>query len=170
MTDLTNKDIEFLSNRELIEILRSVLNELDVVAGRGAHRSTTYLAVSAIEGLLGEILTLLRIDPKGGAVPPRWPVNRGGTPKRSSKLTLEERETVLHAAGALPQVFEQLYSPLRRFRNYMHPARELKDQKPIAQSTAQLALAALNALIEQYQSRRFVAKQEWTRVYGLAQV
>jgi hypothetical protein len=52
----------------------------------------------------------------------------------------------------------------------MHPACEIKDQTPIAQSIAQLALAALNALIEKYQLRRFVAAQEWTRVYGLAQV
>jgi hypothetical protein len=63
MTNLTNKDIEFLSNQDLIGVLRSVLNELDVVSSSGAHRSTTYLAVSTIEGLFTEILALLRIQP-----------------------------------------------------------------------------------------------------------
>jgi hypothetical protein len=169
MTNLTNKDIEFLSNRDLIDILRSVLNELDVVASGGAHRSTTYLAVSAIEGLFGEILTLLRIQPTGGTIPPQWPCKQG-KPKALDELTLEDREKILQAASALPSDFENLYGPLRRFQNYMHPARELKNQTPIAQSVAQLALASLNAVIEKYQFRRFVAMQEWTRVYGLAQV
>ena len=57
------KDIEFLSNRELVEIFRSVLNELDIVASAGAHRATTYLAVSPIEGIFGEIVKLLDIGP-----------------------------------------------------------------------------------------------------------
>ncbi len=41
MASFTTKDIEFLSNRELIDILGSLLQELDVEANAGAHRSTT---------------------------------------------------------------------------------------------------------------------------------
>jgi hypothetical protein len=117
MTSFTNKDIEFLSNKDLIEILRAVLDEIDVVTSGDAHRSTTYLAVSAIEGLFGELLVLLRIQPEGGAIPARLP-KKDGKPKAREDLTLEEREVVLQAAGALPRDFEMLYGPLRRFRNY----------------------------------------------------
>lgn len=168
MADHTNKDIEFLSNRELVGILRSLLDELDVVANTGAHRATTYLAVSAIEGIFGEILRLLDIGP--GAVPGKWPKRKDGGLKKPAELTLAEREWVLKAAGALPSSFEELYGPVRGFRNYMHPERELKDRTPIAQSVAQLALACLNGLIEEYAPRRFAAGQEWQLMYGIAQV
>jgi len=130
MVNFTNKDIEFLSNRELVDILRSLLHELDVVASSGAHRSTTYLAVSAIEGLFGEILKLLRIQPS--TVPQAWPTDKKGKPKALTDLSLYERELVLQAANALPQDFEKLYGPVRGFRNYMHPERELKERTPIA--------------------------------------
>jgi len=168
MASFTNKDIEFLSNRELIDILGSLLQELDVVANSGAHRSTTYLAVSAIEGLFGEIMKLLGIKPS--TVKIKWPTGKGGTPKALADLKLEERENILQAAGALPLDFEKLYEPVRKFRNYMHPERELKEQVPIAQSVGQLALACLNALIEKYASRRFVATQVWQVMNGLVQV
>lgn len=151
MENVTDKDIEFLSNQELIDLLRSLLGEIDVVASNGAHRSTTYLAVSAIEGLFGELLTLLRI------------------PHRAD-LTLEQREQLLYDAGALPKDFEDLYKPVRRFRNYMHPDRELKNKIPIDQSTGQLALACLNALIEKYADKRFAARQVWERKHGVANV
>jgi hypothetical protein len=168
MASFTIKDIEFLSNRELIDILRSLLQELDVVASSGAHRSTTYLAVSAIEGLFGEIMKLLRIQPS--TVRSAWPSDKKGNPKAITDLNLFERETVLQAEGALPLDFENLYKPVRKFRNYMHPERELKEQTPISQSVGQLALACLNAVIEKYASRRFVATQVWQVMNSLAQV
>ena len=171
MTSLTNKDIEFLSNQELISILQSVLHEIDITASSGAHRSTTYLAVSAVEGLFGELLKLLRIQPTGSTVPPEWPIDKKtGNPKPLSDLTLDERESVLKASGALPKDFEELYSPVRVFRNYMHPERELKNRTPIAQSIAQLALSCLNALIEKYKDLRFVGLHEWHRANGVAKV
>jgi hypothetical protein len=170
MTNLTNKDIEFLSKQDLIGVLRSALDELDVVSSSGAHRSTTYLAVSTIEGLFTKLLTLLKLQPNGGNVPPGWPLKKNGSPKPLNKLSLEDKHKILSANRALPANFGQLYEPLRLFRNYMHPVLELRDQQPIAQSTALLALAALNALIEKYQFRRFVALQEWKLEYGLARV
>jgi hypothetical protein len=85
MVNATNKNIEFLSDGELIEILKSVLQEIDIVVSSGAHRSTTFLAVSAIEGLFGEIMRLKKIPP----------VNKKGKPTTIANLTLEEREPCL---------------------------------------------------------------------------
>lgn len=168
MATFTEKDIEFLSNQKLVEILQSLLDELDVVASSGAHRSTTYLAVSAIEGLFREILKLLRIE--SGTVPSAWPKNRDGHYKRLDELTLNDKEKILEAAGALPKDFEKLYESARGFRNYVHPDRELKKQEPIARSVGQLALACLNAVIEKYADKRFAAMQVWERKYGVANV
>ena len=168
MVDFANKDIEFLSNREVINVLQSILREIDLAVSSGAHRSTTYLAVSAIEGLFGEILKLQMIQPS--SAPLSWPKNKLGNPKPLSEFSLENREQVLKEVGALPVKFEELYAPVRVFRNYMHLERELKEQTPIAQSVAQLALACLNALIEMYGPKRFVAEQQWQLDYGVAQV
>ncbi len=166
MANLTNKNIEFLSDRELINILRSILEEIDAVASLGAHRSTTYLAVSAIEGLFGEILKLKRID--SSTVPQFWPKKDGKFIARN-QLSLNEREIVLQEAKALQPDFESLYKPLRDYRNYIHPELE-KNQTPITQSVGQRALASLNTLIEQYESLRFITHQEWSLKYGIAQV
>jgi len=168
MVSFTNKDIDFLSNRELVEILKTLLDEVDLVASAGANRSTTYLAVSAIEGLFSEILKLLSIQPRNVT---NWPQDKEtNQPKAYSKLYLSEKEKILQDFGALPSDFDKLYAPVRKFRNYMHPDRELIEQTPIKQSIGQLALACLNALIEKYSKKRFTADHVWQLEHGLAKV
>jgi hypothetical protein len=155
MTIHTNQNIDFLSNQEVINILLSILNEIETVASVGAHRSTTYLAVSAIEGLFSEILKLRQIT----------------TTKKPDDLFLNEKFNVLQAAGVqvISEDFQSLFMPLRDYRNYMHPNLE-KSKNAITQSVAQRALSSLNSLIEQYENLRFIAGQEWRREYGIAQV
>jgi hypothetical protein len=173
MADLTNKNLNFLSNEKLINILRSILNEIDVVASSGAHRSTTYLAVSAIEGIFGEILKLKRLNPNTvplGVWPEYKDSKRKGKPKKFADLTLEDKDQILGGVDALHPDFKALYATSRKFRNYMHPQVELRNQTPIAQAVAQLALACLNALIETYESLRFVSGSEWRAEHGIAEV
>ncbi len=153
MTSLTNKNIEFLSDREFISILLSVLNEIDMVANLGAYRSTTYLAVSTIEGLFSEVLRLKQIVSE----------------KQSNELALKVKYDKLQTAKVISEDFQSLFVPLIKYRNYVHP--HLEDGEfPITQSVAQRALASLNSLIEQYEKLRFIANQEWHLEYGLAQV
>jgi hypothetical protein len=167
MTAFTNKNLDFLPNEKLIKLLRSVLDEIDVVASIGAYRSATYLAVSAIEGLFRELIELREI-PLGAL---GWPANKKtGTYTPLKDLDLFEMELILHEDNALPENFEKFYSPLRKFRNYMHPKLELRDEIPIAQSIGLLAIACLDALIETYGPLRFIAGQRWDLVHGLAQV
>ncbi len=156
-----------------MDILRSVLDEIDIVASTGAHRSTTYLAVSAIEGLCDEILNLLGTQPSDA--PNAWPKVKNTYKKRhKDNFSLHEILKVLQAVDALPKDFEHLYDdPLRTYRNYIHPDREIREiqkQEPIARSVALLALAALNALIEKYENLRFAAGQKWRLEDGLAHV
>ena len=173
MADLTNKNLDFLSNEELINVLRSTLEEIDQVASLGAHKSTTYLAVSAIEGLFGELLKLKKLQ--SNTVPPDiWPTYKdcdgNKHPKKFENLTLHEKEQILQNMGALHPDFKTIYKTVRKFRNYIHPDAEMDNRTPIKQSVAQLALACLNAFIEQYECVRFVAEHEWQLPYGLAQV
>jgi hypothetical protein len=156
MTNLTNKNIDFLSDREVIDILLSVLNELDLVASVGGHRSTTYLAVSGVEGLFSEILRLKQIT----------------SGNKAEDLALREKYNKLSSAGVLSKDFQSLFEPLIRYRNYLHLNVEKDEQSKlsITQSVAQRALSALNSLIEDYQNLRFIAGQEWRLEYGIAQV
>ncbi len=178
MTRFTNQNLEFLSNEDLIRVLQSVLREIDVVANAESYRSTTYLAVSAIEGLFGELRKLLDITPK--TVPSgQWPQTKNKDKnkirdKTINELKLEDMIEIFKAMSKLPQNFEALYHAVRHFRNYMHPESELKDLRtdfePIQQSVAFAALACLSALIEKYESIRFVAGQQWRLMYGFAQI
>ena len=153
MASLTNKNIEFLSDRELISILLSVLNEIDMVANLGAHRSTTYLAVSTIEGLFSDLLRLKQV----------------ASEKESNDLALKVKYDKLQTAEVISKDFQSLFAPLIKYRNYIHP--HLEDGEfPITQSVAQRAIASLNSLIEQYEKLRFIANQEWHLEYGIAQV
>jgi hypothetical protein len=157
-------DVEFLSNADLINVVQSLLNEIDLVASAEAHRSTLFLAASAIEGLFGELLKRVSL----GSIP-GWP--KEGTEYRPvEKLSFFEREKLLKKSGALPKDFEELFKPVRTFRNYMHTERELRELTPIERSSGQAALACLNVLIEKYASERFAAGQIWDLKYGVAQV
>ncbi len=102
MASLTNKNLDFLSNEKLINILRSVFDETDVVGISGAHRSTTYLAVSAIEGLFGELLKLLRLEP---STVPGWPTDKNR--KNIKPDSLNNMIDIFDAAKALPDNFSK---------------------------------------------------------------
>lgn len=164
----THKGIDFLSNQRSIEIVRSILMELDTVATAGARRSTVYLALSAMEAIFGDILKVL--EPLDAKIRTNWPKTLAGRRRKLSRLTLQEREQILERAGALPARFQPLYAPLREFRNYIHPDRELREPTPIDLSVSQAALGALNAVIEQYSPLRFIGQRKWKVIAGLAHV
>ncbi len=167
----TNKNLDFLSDEKIINLVNSILTEIDVVSSVGAHRSTTYLSVSAIEGLFDALIQLKDINASNL---PTWPQYkdkiRKGVAKKFDDLTLEDKEYILRDVNALHPDFTAIYQTVRKFRNYMHPEREIRNKTPITQSIGQLTLASLNALIEQFEFTRFIANHEWKLIYGLARV
>ncbi|MBL8162268.1 MAG: hypothetical protein JNJ61_09810 [Anaerolineae bacterium] len=166
----TNKGVEFLSNEELIQVLSSVLEEIDIIVEAGAHRSATYLAVSTIEGVCREIIRLKKLNHKNA--PKSWPMDKNG-PIDLSQLNLQKLIEILKETHNLPTHLEDKYDLLRQFRNYIHPDNELRNVSKlqrINQSVAQLSLSCLNALLEQYGNLRFVGSHEWVVEYGMAQV
>ena len=159
MTELSNINLEFLSNENLINILRSVLNEVDTVANHNAHRTTTYLAVSTIEGIFRELIKLFGLNSSNV---PTWPTDqKTGRPIREKDLKLIHLTQILRDEKKLPEGFADLYDRIRDYRNYMHPSVELKKMTPIDQSVAQLAVACLTALLSRYSPIRFIANQQW---------
>jgi hypothetical protein len=167
--EFTNKEIEFLSDEELFDVLLSVLNEIDAVARVGAHRATTYLAMSATEGIFGQILKLKKRVPTATYVPKKWPKWKKA-PKPLERMGLLERYRVLQSERLLPRGFAKVFESMIDFRNYMHPDAETADLTPIELSVAQRALSYLNAIIELYQPLRFLAGAEWELIIGKANV
>ena len=168
MAEHTNKDVHFLSDPILVEIVRGNLRELDSVVEVGAYRSMLFLAMGVVEGILPELIE--QEEPTRLKGLPSWPMNRKGAAKESkSKLSVKDRLAVLSAIGRLPTDFERMYDRLWDYRNQVHLEAALRQQTPISRSVAQLSLAALNALIESNQSHRRFAGADWQVNRGIVQ-
>lgn len=166
MTKLSDINLEFLSDEKLINVLRPILDEIDTVANYEAHRSTTYLAVSVIEGVFRELINLLGLTYNNVAT---WPKNpKTNLPIKPKDLTLELLGNILKDEKKLPQDFDDLYDRVRGYRNYMHTAEELRKLRPIDQAVSHLTLACLTALLHQYSPLRFLATQQWRLECGNA--
>lgn len=167
MTEYTNKNLGFLSSEILATKLRSMLDEIEVAATHGNHASTTVLAVSVIEGLCNDLVGLEGITAE--QVPKQWDQFDGKYVDRS-RLRLITLLKILRKAKMLPKAFLPYYDTLRVERNRIHPAADSSDRPSIPLSTAQLSLAALNALIEKYEAIRFAGGQKWRLTNGIATV
>lgn len=168
MTEHTNKDVHFLSDPVLVEIVRGNLHELDSVVEVGAYRAMLFLAMSVVEGILLELIE--QEDPTRLRGLPQWPMNHKGTTQKSkSDLKVKERLAILSAIGRLPPDFEKMYDRLWDYRNQVHLEAALRQQTPISRSIAQLSLAALNALIESNQPHRRFADADWKVNRGIVQ-
>jgi hypothetical protein len=168
MAEYTNKDVHFLSDPILVEIVRGNLRELDSVVEIGAHRSMLFLAMSVVEGILSELIEQENLTRLKGLS--QWPMNRKGTAKKSkSELSVKDRLAILAAIGRLPPDFEKMYDRLWDYRNQVHLEAALRQQTPISRSVAQLSLAALNALIESNQPHRRFAGADWQVKRGIVQ-
>src|SRR4030042_875609 len=56
--EATSKDLNFLSDPELAQIIKTILAEIDSLAIIRAHRSMLYLSMSTLEGILSNVLAL----------------------------------------------------------------------------------------------------------------
>jgi len=168
MIEHTNKNVDFLSDPKLVELVRGNLRELDAVIEVGAHKSTLFVAMSVVEGILPELIEQEDL-PQLRALP-QWPMNPNGSAKKTkSQLNVKERIAILSAISRLPSGFEQTYGPLWDYRNQVHVEAALRQQKPISRSIAQLSVAALNALIEVNKQHRHFAEADWRVKRGIVQ-
>jgi hypothetical protein len=96
--EVTRKDLNFINETDLRNILRDRLEELDRVFVVNGHYSTVFLAVSCIEGAFKHIAEIFRTEIRASA---QYPRKSNGQPKDFNDLTIDELRLLL-ASGLNP--------------------------------------------------------------------
>lgn len=164
-----DEDLAFMSDDQIETILRSTLLEISATLTNGAFRSATYLAASAMEGLLIQVIELLKLD---STKAPNWP-QKSKKDIPADGLSFGQAIKILQDVNKLPKNFEDLFEPVSFYRNYMHPRNELRhltDMEPIKQSVALMAVACLVRTLEEFAPMRVFANCNWHLEYGYARV
>jgi hypothetical protein len=158
MIKLTETKIGFISDPALGDILLNILGEIDRVYLAEAYRSTLYLSISAVEGILKHVI---KLNLSLAQSLPSYP-SKKGNPKKFEKLSLQDSIKICSSISLIPAEFEKTYDELRKLRNFIHPDVELASQKNIHLGMSQIALGLLNTSLEHLQTKRFIDKSIWT--------
>lgn len=151
---LTIKDLGFISDPALERILRSILEEIDRVYLAEGYRSTLYLSISAVEGVLNHVINL-----NASLAQPL-------TKRAISNLKLADLIKLCSSLGLIPSELEKTYEELRKSRNFIHPEAELKAKKSIHIGLCQLAMGILNTTLKELETKRFIDGTIWSVVSG----
>ena len=163
--EATNKDLNFLSDPELAEIIRTILTEIDSLVIMNAHRSMVYLSMSTLEGILSNVLALNINKIKGPNF--SYPEKRSGALKDFDKLVLAEKIALAKDLGIIAPEFFDTFKKFKEFRNYMHPLLEVKDKHPLDIGLGQIALGLMNHTISKLEKIRFIEEKIWKVISGV---
>jgi hypothetical protein len=163
--EATSKDLNFLSDPELAEIIRTILTEIDNLAIVNAHRSMVYLSMSTLEGILSNVLALNINKIKRPPFP--YPKKKGGALKDFDKLVLDEKIKLAKELGIIAPEFFDTFKKFKVFRNYMHPMLELKNKHPLDIGLGQVALGLMNHTISKLERIRFIEEKIWKVISGI---
>lgn len=97
-TQVTLKQLDFVDDLDLRQVLLERLEELDRVFVANANYSTLFLAIGAIEGLFKHLANLYKSEIQA-MTPPDYPITSKGKKKRFEKLTIEELYRLLSNPG-----------------------------------------------------------------------
>jgi hypothetical protein len=162
--EATSKELNFLSDPDLADIIRSILLEIDNLAGVRAHRSMLYLSMSTLEGILSNVLNLNKNKIKAFK---SYPKTKKGTLKNLKSLTLSEKINISKDLGIISSEFSGISDKLRDYRNYMHPQVELEKKQPLDLGLAQVALGLMNHTIAKLEKQRFIDEKIWSVISGV---
>ena len=163
--EATSKDLYFLSDPELAQIISTILSEIDSLAIINAHRSMVYLSMSTLEGILSNVLGLNINKIKN---PPfSYPREKSGALKDFDKLVLAEKIELAKDLGVIAPEFYDTFKKFKEFRNYMHPLAELKDKHPLDIGLGQIALGLMNHTISKLEKIRFIEEKIWEVISGI---
>lgn len=162
--EATSKDLNFLSDPELAQIIRTILTEIDSLAIIRAHRSLIYLSMSTLEGILSNVLALNinRIQTF-----PSYPKKRGGALKNIDDLKLAEKIAIAKDLQIIAPEFFDTFKKFKEFRNYMHPLLEVKDKHTLDIGLGQIALGLMNHTISKLEKIRFIQEKIWKVISGI---
>lgn len=161
--EATNKELHFVSDPELAQIMIGILSEIDSLSLIKAHRSMIYLSMSTLEGILANVLKLN--ENKVRALPGYPKVK--GAPKKWEKLTLEDEIKIARDLNIISTDFHDVFHKFRGFRNYMHPLVELQDRNSLDLGLGQIALGLLNHTISKLEKIRFIDEKIWKVITGI---
>ena len=164
-TEITRKDINFISDIDLRVVLRDRLNELDRIFLVNANYSTIFLAISTIEGIFKHIAAIFRNDIKSSF---KYPKDNKGKRKEFDKLTINELYILLRELNVLPDIknFENVYDLFRDYRNFIHPQAQTKKAWPTDLGHAQMAIGLLNATVSYLDRYIFIDKEVFEKFVG----
>jgi len=162
---ITNKQLDFISDVDLKKALLERLNELDRVFLVNANYSTLFGAIGAIEGIFKHIALIYKDEIRDS---PTYPRIRGKNKKNFDKLTLEELYVELKNLDILPAIseYEQLYTLFRNYRNFIHPLAQINKGWDVELGQAQMAIGLLNTTIQNLDLNIFIGKHIFEKVAG----
>jgi hypothetical protein len=163
--EFTRKDINFIDDIALREILHERLNELDKISLVRGNYSTIFLAISTIEGMFKHVATMFKAEIMQSS---NYPVNEQGNRKQFRDLSIDELCRLLKERDILPDIpkFEEIYNLFRSYRNFVHPQAQKKKAWPVDLGHAQIALGLLNATIDNLAEYIFIEKEKFKRIEG----
>lgn len=162
-TEITRKEINFISDIDLRVVLRDRLKELDKIFLVNANYSTIFLAISTIEGIFKHVANIFKNDIKASSY---YPKDSKGKPKKFGDLTINELYILLKEQTVLPDIknFENVYDLFRDYRNFIHPQSQTKKAWPTDLGHAQMAIGLLNATISYLDRYIFVDKEIFEKI------
>jgi hypothetical protein len=158
---ITKKDLSFISDIDLRNVLLQRLNELDRVFMANANLSTIFLSISTVEGIFNHLANIFESKIKASVSYPEYTGGKKvGQKKDVDDLTIDEMYSLFKESDLLPEIkdFEQIYRLFRNYRNFIHPQKQSAKDWPSDLGQAQMAIGLLNATVD-YLSRFIFVKQ-----------
>jgi hypothetical protein len=167
MTEVTNKQIDFIDDVDLRKTLLERLKELDRIFLVNANYSTIFVAIGAIEGIFTHIATIYKKEIKSSSNT-TYPKNSKGKYKDFDKLTIDEVYEELKKLGILPDIpeYKHLYHLFRNYRNCIHPQAQVSKRWDVRLGQAQMAMGLLNATIQNLDRNIFIEKHIFEKIAG----
>jgi hypothetical protein len=165
ITEVTNKQVDFIDDIDLRKMLLERLNELDRIFLVNANYSTVFVAIGAIEGIFRHVAAIFKNEIKAS---PSYPKNSKGKNKKFDDLTIDEAYEELKNLGVLPDISEyrHLYHLFRNYRNCIHPQAQVNKGWDIRLGQAQMALGLLNTTIQNLDRIIFIGKHVFEKLAG----
>ena len=162
--EATSKDLNFLSDPELAQVIRTILTEIDSLTMIRAHRSLIYLSMSTLEGILSNVLALNINKIQTFA---SYPKKKGGGPKDMKDLKLAHMIAIAKDLQIIAPEFLDTFKKFKEFRNYMHPLVEVEHKHPLDIGLGQIALGLMNHTISRLEKIRFIQEKIWKVISGI---
>lgn len=157
---MTLKSLAFISDSKLRQILTDILSEIDNIALIGAARSTLYLSMPTLKGILTHLIKN-QLDTKQ-----YFPKNKKDQQKEPDELSFDEMISIANKLKFIEDEYYETLQKMKNFRNYMHPDRELRTEDQIDLGASQVSLGILNHILNTLGGLRFIRGNVWYVISG----